>query len=134
MAVKVMWVSTYIFKAICYCALSTGALIVAVVRWHASIAFVGSGSCHVQECSQPSCESAGEVCWAPQAEACDQEQDLLRMGTECAAAVNLLSMTQSQSSLQQYVAGAPAFEATFAEPQVAPMLCAVLQKQYLLSA
>ena len=78
-----------------------------------------SSCCYVQECSQPSSQSAGEVCWAPQAEACDQEQDLLRMGTECAAAVNLLSMTQSQSSLQQYVAGAPAFEATLAKPQVA---------------
>ena len=65
------------------------------------------------------------MCWAPQAEVCDQEQDLLRMGTECAAAVNLLSMTKSQSSLQQYVAGAPVFEATFAEPQVAPILWAI---------
>ena len=87
-----------------------------------------SRCCHLQECSQPSSQSAGEVCWAPQAEACDQEQDLLRMGTECAAAVNLLSMTQSQSSLQQYVAGAPAFEATFAEPEVPFMLCVILQK------
>ena len=71
------------------------------------------------------------MCWAPQAEACDQEQDLLRMGTECAAAVNLLSMTKSQSSLQQYVTAAPAFEATLAQPQVARMLCAILQKQNL---
>lgn len=53
------------------------------------------------------------------------------MGTECAAAVNLLSMTKSQSSLQQYVTAAPAFEATLAQPQVARMLCAILQKQNL---
>ena len=83
---------------------------------------------HVQDCSQPSSESAGEVCWAPQAETCDQEKDLLRIGTECAAAVNLLSMTQSHSSLQHYVAGAPAFEAMVAEPpQVAHVLHAILQ-------
>ena len=68
------------------------------------------------------------MCWAHQAETCDQEQDLLHIGTECAAAVNLLSMTQSHSSLQRYVAGAPAFEAMFAEPpQVAHLLYAILQ-------
>lgn len=62
------------------------------------------------------------MCWAAQAEACDQEQDLLRMGTECAAAVNLLCMAQSQSSLRQCTVGGSPPEATCAEPQVTPVL------------
>ncbi len=61
----------------------------------------------LQDCSQPSSESAGEVWAASQAAACNQQQDLAQMGTECAAAVNLLSMTRPQGSLQQYASTAP---------------------------
>lgn len=119
--------SSYVFKTIYHAFSHTQALVKAAMSWHASVASVRSRCSHAQDCSQPSSESAGEVCWAPQAETCDQEKDLLRIGTECAAAVNLLSMTNSHSSLQQYVAGAPAFEAMFAEPQVAHVLYAILQ-------
>ena len=59
----------------------------------------------MQDYSQPSSESAGEVCWAPlQAGGCDQQQELLQMGSECTAAVNLMSMTRPQSSLHNYAA------------------------------
>ena len=44
------------------------------------------------------------------------------MGTERAAAVNLLCMAQSQSSLQQFGLEEAAPEATCAEPQVTPVL------------
>ncbi len=73
----------------------------------------------MQDCSQPSSESAGEVCWAPsQAAACEQQQDLFQMGTECAAAVNLLSMTRPQSILQHYANILPHNQTASAKAQV----------------
>lgn len=62
---------------------------------------------NTDDCSQPSSESADEVWAASQAAACDQQQNLGQMGTERAAAVNLLSMTRPQGSLRHYASTAP---------------------------
>ncbi|DBA76558.1 TPA: hypothetical protein ACH3X2_008613 [Trebouxia sp. C0005] len=62
---------------------------------------------NIEDCSQPSSESADEVWAASHAAACHQQQDLAHMGTERAAAVNLLSMTRPPGSLQHYASTAP---------------------------
>ncbi|KAL0031429.1 hypothetical protein WJX77_000042 [Trebouxia sp. C0004] len=79
---------------------------------------------NTDDCSQPSSESADEVWAASQAAACDQQQDLAQMGTECAAAVNLLSMTRPQGSLQQYASAAPQHETLPTHSQAIQQQCA----------
>ncbi|DBB16241.1 TPA: hypothetical protein ACH3X3_014562 [Trebouxia sp. C0006] len=78
---------------------------------------------NTDDCSQPSSESADEVWAASQAAACDQQQDLAQMGTERAAAVNLLSMTRPQGSLQHYAS-------TAHQHQTLPTHAQAIQQQY----